>query len=474
MNMLKFMEPQKEKFIIALIIILVPYMTLFIYNIENQERFYMPDSGLYEELAINLLEGRGFTNYYDEPELVRTPGYPLFVAASYFIIKSPAFVVFLQIILLLITGTIIYKITKSLGYNQNASLVSMLAFCLSGVVLVNILFVLSEAFYTFLITLFFYFILKYHRGGEIKFLLLSGFLISIAALTRPISIYFVFILVILLIFFSSDRRRVINHVTVFAILILVILSPWLFRTYNLTGKPIFSTVSDLAIIIYVYPVYGEINGLGYNDAIAGLLTEASEYYNWNRTIDIIFDDDGLARESVEKISQAREYAVSYAVSHPLLYLKYHLLGMILTFTPNSVNEFSYIIEGVNRYGMNIEILKNLTNLHYIGNYFVHVIFKFYEVLIAIATYLLAFIGIKHFIRNKKNCFLVSLLLTWVLYNINLTSTYGLDRYSVPLLPLIAVFAGVGFSETDWEKLFEGLKGRMLKTLSASRQIFFRK
>ena len=145
---------KNKKVITVSFLVLIPYLILLGYNLGHSQRFFLPDSHLYEDLANNLLTGRGFTNEYGNPEFERTPGYPAFIAICYLLYHNPATVILIQIMLVVLTGLIIYRIIAELGYSNDSGLVAMILFCLSGVVLTYTMFLMSEILYTFFITFY--------------------------------------------------------------------------------------------------------------------------------------------------------------------------------------------------------------------------------------------------------------------------------------------------------------------------------
>jgi hypothetical protein len=449
----QFKVLSKDKMFLLILVILIPYLTMFLWNINTPQNLYMPDSNSYDILAKNLLDGNGYVDFYGDSELLRTPGYPLFMAFVYTIYGDPIFISLIQIFLTLAAGIMIYNITTFLGYGEKAGLAAMGLYCLNGIVFVHTLFLLAEALFVFIITTAFYLLLKYQKKPNIRLLGITGLLLGLSALVRPIAVYFIAVIILLLLYYSKDRITTLKHAVVFLTLFIIVLSPWLARNYAETGKVMFSTSGPLTVVYDVAPVYGEINGIeNVDDAIAVYLSEVGDYYGWEKNITRVWLEDGLIREPLWRIDQVMDYNVNYILTHPIVYLKHHLWGNVRTWLPTSVNEFSYLVEGDNKYGLTVEIAKNLTNFGYIRDNLLYVLFKFFELLIPFGSYVLSLIGLKYLIKDKKKHFFVALVLLWILYNISIASVMSYDRLSIPLVAFTVVFAGVAYDKINWGKL----------------------
>jgi len=207
------------------------------------------DAQGYERLALNLLNGDGFTVSQNKPfvpEFLRTPGYPFFIAGIYKLFgPKPEAVVFIQIFLDVASVVLLYFIASIVGSEKTALLAAGLrAFDPSAIALSCSL--MSETLFVSLLLLSLYFI---HRFIAVKNLNLTsafslGFTSACLSYVRPVGVYFgIMITILVLIIFWRVApklllaRFLLLYVTIFGLL----LSPWIYRNYVLTYGIFFST-----------------------------------------------------------------------------------------------------------------------------------------------------------------------------------------------------------------------------------------
>ncbi len=193
------------------------------------------DEGRYLLYAKNLAQG-----YYSPPfpniSLWNGPGYPIlilpFVAfnGSYLIIRL------LNPILLYFSLILIFKTCLNYTSNRTANYTTIL-FGLYYPIFEYISVILTEIFVIFLISLFSYFITKaYHSSKRNNWFIFSaGLVLGYIALTKILFGY-VLVIGIVLFFIISIYRIATKRILYVFIVALLVTTPYLFYTYNLTGK----------------------------------------------------------------------------------------------------------------------------------------------------------------------------------------------------------------------------------------------
>ena len=182
--------------IVLLVIIfgsLVVKFALFGYAAVNvPSAKFMPDTPTYLEPGINLIERGVFATFDEEGEIkyeiLRTPGYPIFIGLLRKIFKlSFDHIVIVQILLITLAGYIIYKAAYEL--DRNIALLAAFIFLFDLPVAISTLMLLTEALYTVFMALFMFLFLKYLKEYKIGVLILSILMLVIATYIRPVSYY---------------------------------------------------------------------------------------------------------------------------------------------------------------------------------------------------------------------------------------------------------------------------------------------
>lgn len=205
------------------------------------------DAKEYDELAVNLITGKGYclktnagmafieTKGDCHRTSWRTPLYPLFLAFIYLIFgHSYAVVRVIQSVMGALLCIIIYFIAKRVFNRDIALLSTALLACYKPFVLYAYWggpgFLFSENLFTFLLAILMLFLLDAHKDFSLKTSLISGVLIGLISLTRPVMALFpLFLFFFLLIryHFLNAVKKIIPLIAIFSALI----APWAIRNY---------------------------------------------------------------------------------------------------------------------------------------------------------------------------------------------------------------------------------------------------
>lgn len=212
-------------------------------HIKSGPEFYLNygDAGGYTTLAKNIVAGNGFS-WEKEPPFFpngnRTPGYPLFLAASYALGGSFYPVIFLQIVLGAVIPILGYKILKELDFSEPVSRIAGIFLAVEPFFAAHSVFLLTEVLFIFLfLSALFLFISSRRKIRKPWYIFaVAAFLLGLAALVRPIGLYLIPIFGFFALFMDNGllRKRALIGIMVLFIGFGTIF-PWLWRNYNQFG-----------------------------------------------------------------------------------------------------------------------------------------------------------------------------------------------------------------------------------------------
>lgn len=396
---------------------LIPAATHFLHNSYNLNEY----ADGYDQLARNLVDGNGYKMYPDTAStLTREPGYPL-VLACLFKLFGENLIAVKMTNMALAFGTAWWVTCIARRFSRSRLFASgpplLFLFCPGTLAAesrggVELLF--SFCLMAFLVALY-----KAIETNAWLDYLVSGAVLGAATLVRSTPMLFPVPLLLMLLVRrrSTPTIAVVGRITAMIGMMLVVLSPWIIRNYGLTGKFI-PTASVLGI-----------------SADAGLydVTHYGDGESW-----AAIDTDGArARKKVAtelgypyKNIQNAYYQDFYATGDEIRFSDYLLHRVISTYKAQPLLFFR-------------NVCLNFFNLWFRGKTSFATLFN---VCLQLPFLILTAIGL--WICKQKTLFgiaLPSLLL--VLYMTGLYVTIlAQARYSVPLVPILAVFA--------WIPLFE--------------------
>jgi 4-amino-4-deoxy-L-arabinose transferase-like glycosyltransferase len=214
----------------------LPFLILYIILvIINRHLPLGADSYVYLMFAENLLNG-----FYSPPfpniNLIESPGYPL-ILVPFVALKLPLISILLMNALFhYLSIVFLYKSLRFFLPSIKALIFATLyASCYSSYYLLN--YIYTEPLSLFLISILMFYIIKTYQTDVKKYMFVAGLVLGYMALVKVIFPYVLFTLFIyfsiLYIFKRSSVYKKGLSITLVAFLVLL---PYLFYTYNLTGK----------------------------------------------------------------------------------------------------------------------------------------------------------------------------------------------------------------------------------------------
>jgi len=237
---------QKSKQITILLIVSLFIISAGI-SISSGNELRYPDEHDYHALAKNILVGKGFVKENSEPTSFRPPGYPFILSIIYHIYPHPISAKLLNTIAYTITAFLISIIVqKIIPGGQFIAPLLLLAYPI-GLYSASTLYPQTLGALLLFSTL----LIIYNYDHNVISISLAGILFGILIILIP-SFLLIIPIIVFMIFYTQKKRLVINikYSSFFFLCVLLILSPWTIRNYQIFGKFIpLSTNSGINLLL---------------------------------------------------------------------------------------------------------------------------------------------------------------------------------------------------------------------------------
>lgn len=400
--MLKFIKSNK---------ILILFFALFALSLAYSFYFqYKPsvDARAYEDIALNLAEGRGYRETLEGPlsedhAIIRAgPGYEFFLAGIYKIFGHRRVIVwFLQSLFHALAAFLIFKITKKILKCEKSEIAAFSAMAIYGfypdlIIAASMLLTENLAIFILVFSAFIFF--RYTEEQKTKDVFILGASTSFMVLVRTQLGLFV---LPVLIFFVFKRRFA--HLVLFFILFILVLTPWTIRNYQVFGKFIPTAV-----------MFGNNLAMGNHPGASGEQMDIPY-----QSVENLFKNGYLKGDSL-----AVKFALNFIKDNPLEFAKITLYRISIYFSFARPAGFWPHFSSLN---------KAVTILFSVA----------YSFLILV----LGMAGVLFSIRKKNFIFFFKEKLTGVLaiaFLMPLSVIFIIveTRYRYPFYPFLAIFAGI--------------------------------
>jgi len=378
---------------------------------------YGVDTASYLVSASNLLHGQGFANALHQPELLRTPGYPLLLAIFMVAPMRVAFLVVFQhalcVFLIVAITVIALQITGSRLVAFIAA--SVLSLDVATVRIANLL--LTEILFTTLIALTCWTLYGMMTQPKRQMLAsaIAGLIGGCAALVRPVGILYFVPLAICV--FVALRRRALRPAVVFVATFLLL--PLLWTTRNVIEADFFGVSSIGAESILYYRAAGALAIQQPGNYFANVLK--------SRRALIQETCPDLQREYNIDCSQVTEsQKASYSTRKGIDIIRRNLSS----YFKSTLVALAYII-----FGGGAEALSKITGLNSHIAESIVLCFTLPEACLAVA-------GCWYWYRHDRK--LCCLLFLTVVYFLAISAgAEGYSRFRVPVMPMYALLVGGG-------------------------------
>jgi len=417
-------------------------------------RVLAADSNGYIEPAKALVQlGRFSVSpvYPDIPETVRTPGYPAFIATVFFLLGENAQAVILaQVLLSLGSLVLVYYIAIQL-WDWRVGLLAMTFFAFDVLSTGYVFQLMSETLFTFyLLCMLTAGCVLFRQKSLISGSLALGFSLALATLTRPISYYFILPLIIGIVFLFMNQNicwRKISLVLIALIIpYLLLIGTWRVRNYCLTGHAYMSQIEGFGLLFY--------NGAGVLMARDSIPKEQARSIILGEDTRNIFELLAISHMAPEdgQPQAWKNQAMNIFRQHPFILIVNQFRWLPNTFYSAGDGELGAIFDRrvtSERTGP-LSDLRRLSPLEYAHKWLIQNPAYFLIFLIGTGVLYIIYLGVfVYFWRWRQesaiNYAVVGLSVGLVLYLTFLSGgTLAQYRYRVPLMPILALFAGRGF------------------------------
>jgi len=226
---------------------------LVLVGLDPNRTFFGGDSHQYHVLATNLLDRGIFslqTSPPYEPDIFRTPGYPLFMAAIYGISgHSLLALAVVQVLLAACTTVLLAGLAYRLRRSRAVAITAAVIWAITPIRALFSGMIAPETLFTSLLILILYCLIQPNDSSRWWHAALAGLAYGLAVLTRPIGIILIPILILVLLWQHPPRQWL--RTLVAAILAVgLVLMPWLVRNYRLYRRITLSSIGGFNLLFY--------------------------------------------------------------------------------------------------------------------------------------------------------------------------------------------------------------------------------
>jgi 4-amino-4-deoxy-L-arabinose transferase-like glycosyltransferase len=318
-------QVQRRRGVAVAIVLVVAFLcrlALVLFVAGRPERYIQADAIEYDALAVNLVQGHGFSLSSAAPyapEVFRTPGYPAFVATIYYALAgyAPGAVLIVQIVISTATCGLVYVLGRILARHE-VGVIAATFFALAPVSIIYTAELWSETLFTALLTLGVVLLLGRHSVRRFG---LAGLVLGLATLVHPRTLYLTAVLLVVMWCTRTRSRSVLA--ALFAGFVLAVL-PWYVRNNLEFGEITFTSAQGTNLLLYSAALLDvDMNGGSQWDIAQAYQQEARARLGSSQP-----NDAQLAR--METALALEKIGV-----HPLRYAWVHLKGTARLLAPNT-------------------------------------------------------------------------------------------------------------------------------------------
>lgn len=406
-------------------------------GLSDPETLMRPDSITYINPAKALVSDFAFSTEpgSEEPAMLRTPGYPLFLASIFFISGGS---LKLCIIASAVIGALIcipIFLCGNLFSSWKAGFIASLLFALNPTAIALSPMFLSDTLFALFIALQVYFFLRFAKSTFGLYFFMSVAIAAVAAYIRPVNILWIFPALFVVFFVTGIPFRLrTTYAALGLLLFVVIVSPWVVRNKLNDGGWRFNAVSGDALRHSAAALTSSMTG------------ENGENIRqrYQRDFELEFASDPVKYKSYgARTSYQEKKMTEIILEHPFRYFLLHIRPLIL------IPDMASFLEnlGLSTGGKGTWDVINTKGVMAGARHY----FEDKMWLPSVVSPLIAVVGITYlacgftvimlFIR--KNVMGILLFLLLAEYYLFLPGPVAMPRYQLPALPLICLGAAWG-------------------------------
>lgn len=190
----------------------------------------------YHMLGANLADGNGYRWFFGLPTAFRPPGYPFLLAALYWFVGPDYFVARLvQSFLAGTVGVLTYLLGREL-FDRRVARLGAVFVSLYPPLVVHSLALMTESIFIPLLLLSLWLLVHPLNHKHMALTWLASIVFAVAVLMRPTLSLFIFVIMFWILWREPHRKTALVRCGVFLLVLIVAVTPWCIRNYNLTGK----------------------------------------------------------------------------------------------------------------------------------------------------------------------------------------------------------------------------------------------
>jgi 4-amino-4-deoxy-L-arabinose transferase-like glycosyltransferase len=305
-----------------------------IFAIYGKQGLIAPDTASYVASASGLAK-YGTFSVDGVPEIMRTPGYPMFLAVFIGLPYWELCVVAAQCLITGLMAALTYKFAESLS-GARAGYLAAIIFTISPLTAVYTSFILTERLASFFIALLYAAIFKFLKNPGTNSVVLAAAASVCGAFVRPAAMFLPYCVIAFIIICCVARKisvpRIVAFTAVFSLISLAPIALWEHRNFQVSGYRGFSSIS--AMNLYFYNAAGVLAKLE-NKSFFDVQSELG-YYDSNVYKSKHPEQSGLPRGEVFNLMA--EEGKKIITDNLYVYTKVHLTGMLfILITPGTNN-----------------------------------------------------------------------------------------------------------------------------------------
>jgi hypothetical protein len=396
------------------------------------------DTASYLEPGLNLIR-HGIFSTAGQPEIDRTPGYPIFAMLTGMACGNVLLTAVAQIIVSLLTMLVLRKIADHVYPNRNIGIRAAWLYAVEPLSILYTARIMPETLFVLLLLLAIERLLAFQSTWKLSYLAASGVFLAAATYVRPVSFYLGFLLAAGL---AITAPKPILRWKAPAILLLSLvpwLAAWQIRNAVETGYNGFSSIVETNLYFFQsaevtaelqhISLESEQKTLGYPDD-SGYLAAHPEQLGWTRA---------------ERLHFMRVQSMQILARHPALYLRTHMRGVaVVAFSPCATEWLQMLgvypnPETMPRRILNEGVAKSIGRIA-AAHPWIMLIMAVLEILL-LTLYALAWRGC---FRKSRNRLSTVTLLGIALYFVLIAGgAQAIGRYRLPIMPILCLFAAAG-------------------------------
>jgi 4-amino-4-deoxy-L-arabinose transferase-like glycosyltransferase len=395
---------------------LLAIVTSFLY-FRHFKEFYDFDSPGYIAPTESFVAGHGFLDAQGNPDTLRTPGYPIFIAPFILAHLDLSYLILVQHLLrvLLICGSAYAAFTLTRSPRQ--ALLAGIVLCIDLPFLRSANTILSETLFTVVLCIALILLWREAKQTSVPgaWCLFAGLMAGATVLIRPVALFF-FVPAAAYLLLVRQKYRL-AAATIFVLSFAAIPLAWAARNLHRTGYLTVSSISGFSMLEYRAAGVLAINDSGdfYSNRekrMYELMEDACR--NWQQ----MHRRDCSEMSIPEKSKYYTKYGSKIVLAHPVAYLKLMIRGVgmaMLTGSPASLSAMT---------GMSFNTAAKVLLLY------------------TVPALGFAVFGLFNFWRRQRNFFWLALLTCTYFIGIS-AGAETFARFRVPIMPLYVILVANG-------------------------------